>query len=203
MNFDSIIFDLDGTLWDATKATAKGWSSGLNKLGIKKSVTAEEVVKYTGGTHVLQSIIPELSKKDPQLERQLDQYEEDQIKKEGGVFYPGVLDLIPKLAAKYPLFVISNCTVWYLDLFLEKSGLRNYFKDADCYWKNEQPKNVMIKNFKDKYNLQNPVYIGDTSSDQRACNEAGVEFIYAAYGFGHAVDPYEYIKTFKELEKLL
>ena len=37
-NIDSIIFDLDGTLWDATKEIANSWSSILSKYNraIKK-----------------------------------------------------------------------------------------------------------------------------------------------------------------------
>ncbi len=35
---DALIFDIDGTLWNASPASAKGWTRGLAKLGIDRTI---------------------------------------------------------------------------------------------------------------------------------------------------------------------
>ena len=49
MKFDSIIFDLDGTLWDATNVTAYGWNNALGKLQLSEfEVSATQVKEVCG-----------------------------------------------------------------------------------------------------------------------------------------------------------
>ena len=36
----------------------------------------------------------------------------------------------------------------------------------------------------ERNHLKHPVYVGDTIGDYNACQEAGVPFVFAAYGFG-------------------
>ena len=44
MKIDSIIFDLDGTLWDSTEVVSKTWSLVLNKYDYeRKEVTVEDL----------------------------------------------------------------------------------------------------------------------------------------------------------------
>ena len=47
-------------------------------------------------------------------------------------------------------------------------------------------------------NLKNPVYVGDTIKDMLSSQEAGVDFIHAAYGFGE-VDCEKKINSLSEL----
>ena len=50
--FDSIIFDLDGTLWDASKACAVAWNRVLTRNGISfRKITADDVRAVTGLPH--------------------------------------------------------------------------------------------------------------------------------------------------------
>ena len=41
-----------------------------------------------------------------------------------------------------------------------------------------------------KNNIKHPVYIGDIQGDKDACDAAGVDFIWAAYGYGKSIDSY-------------
>ena len=44
MEFDGIIFDLDGTLWDSTAEVAKTWSTIISEYNInRKEVTVEDL----------------------------------------------------------------------------------------------------------------------------------------------------------------
>jgi len=45
---DSIIFDLDGTLWDASPTSAIAWSKTANDLGIDISIDEAAIKKVSG-----------------------------------------------------------------------------------------------------------------------------------------------------------
>ncbi len=45
---DALIFDIDGTLWNASAASAKGWNQGFAQLGIDRTVSAEEIERVAG-----------------------------------------------------------------------------------------------------------------------------------------------------------
>ena len=53
--------------------------------------------------------------------------------------------------------------------------------------------------------LKNPVYVGDTSGDAKSAKDAGIDFIYAAYGFGEVSDDsyVAKIESFAELSAIL
>ncbi len=201
MKYDGIIFDIDGTLWNATPSSAKGWNIGLEQLEESKRVTFEDIQRVTGNPmhKCVEMLLPELNKKYPDLASILNLAELEIIQKEGGVLYEGVKDKIPQLAEKYDLYLVSNCDEGYLELFLKLSGLRDYFKDADCHGRTQNSKGQTIKGLVERNNLKNPVYIGDTKGDCDATEEAGVDFIFASYGFGEVENPSISISSFKEL----
>ncbi len=47
--YDSIIFDLDGTLWDATEASAIGWNSALIKENLSEFCVDSDDIKNICG----------------------------------------------------------------------------------------------------------------------------------------------------------
>ena len=51
--------------------------------------------------------------------------------------------------------------------------------------------------------LAQPVYVGDTRSDERAARGANCAFIHAAYGFGDAERPDAVLNAFAQLPSLL
>ena len=55
-----------------------------------------------------------------------------------------------------------------------------------------------------KNNIKQPVYIGDIQGDKDACDKAGVDFIWAAYGYGKSVDGYvAKVEDIKELDNVI
>lgn len=183
---DAIIFDIDGTLWNACPATAKGWNIGLNKLGIEKNITPEQVESVTGNPNetCIDLLLSGLKNEYPSLPATLEKCEMEVLKSEGGKFYDGVLEGIKELASDYRLFLVSNCQAWYLDLFLVLSGLKPYIAGFNCHGISGKPKNEMLSDLKSNYSLNNPVYIGDTAGDENAAKQANVEFVHVSYGFG-------------------
>ena len=51
--------------------------------------------------------------------------------------------------------------------------------------------------------FESPLYIGDTLSDQQAALEAGIDFVWARYGFGQGLSAALAVDSFEELSQLL
>ena len=200
-DIDALIFDIDGTLWNASPACAKGWNLGLEQLGIDRKVTPEQIEKVSGHPYeqCIDILLPGLRAKIPELFDMLNQCETEAVKSDGGKFFEGVLDGIRHLAEQYKIFLVSNCQEWYMTLFLDLSDLRPVLTGVDCHGLSGLPKNEMLSRIKDNHFLHDPVYIGDTAGDETAAKLAGVGFIHAAWGFGRPDGKPITAKTFKKL----
>lgn len=186
MLYDAIVFDIDGTLWNTVSACTEAWNQTLKVLNVKYKITQEQIKSVMGtpqDTGVKQ-LLPKLYEKQPYLVEQLNKAEEKSIQEQGGTFYPGVQKGIRELSQNTPIFCVSNCETWYLNVFLDHSGLSQSITDASCYGHNKQTKTEMLKGLKAKHAFKYGVYLGDTLHDQQAAAEAELEFIFAAYGFG-------------------
>lgn len=204
---DGIIFDIDGTLWNACSASAEGFNKGLQELGISKKVTTKDVENIAGKPfeEAIEILLPSLAKNYPALLRRLGFYEQEAIREKGGVLYKNVVEGIKILSENFSIFIVSNCQKWYLDLFLQFSNMKKYLKDFDCYEMSQKTKYEMLINLKNRYSLNNPVYIGDTKWDQKAAKLAKINFIYVSYGFGQVKNKclsfssfYQLIEYFKK-----
>ncbi|MBI2171694.1 MAG: HAD family hydrolase [Chloroflexi bacterium] len=198
-SYDAIIFDLDGTLWNACAATASGWNKALAILGIDKRVSQEEVKSVTGRpiAECLRLLFPEEhALRLPLLEETLPSYEREAIEAEGGVLYEGVEEGLRRLHKVRGLYIVSNCQDWYLHLFLKQSGLDNYFKEWDCHGMSGVTKGQMLANMKERHRLASALYIGDTAGDQAAAREASVAFAHVSYGFGAPSAPCPSLPSF-------
>ena len=179
------IFDIDGTLWNACSATAKGLNQALDKLKIPTQFTAQQIEEQCGhpSLHGLELLIPNV-KLTPEILNALNHGEEELIKKEGGKFYEGAIEGIKELSKSYKIFLVSNCQDWYLEFFIEYSGLKQYLSGFNCHGMSGSPKSEMFREIITKHDLKSAVYIGDTQGDYSAAQEARIDFIHAAYGFG-------------------
>lgn len=187
MKYDSVIFDLDGTLWDACHAVASGWNFALHELKIPRKVNAFEIAAVCGKPQdeCVRIVLPEIG---PEIFEAafavINREEEKSVRKIGGALFPGVAEGLEDLKKQFPLFVVSNCADWYFDGFLNKYSYHNTFRDFECHGRTGKPKGENLKDLIVRNGLKKPVYIGDTTGDQAAAREAGVPFLFAAYGFG-------------------
>jgi len=201
VTWDSLIFDLDGTLWDAAAASAEGWNTAAERLGISKRLTKEAIRTVSGKptAECYQILLPELWPMPSDVMRLFDVCEREAIERRGGVLYAGVAAGVARLAARYPLFVVSNCLDWYLEAFLSSSGLRECFAGWDCHGCSGMEKPAMFRRLKQRQGLRSPVYVGDTRGDQQAAAQAGIGFAFVGYGFGEVQgDPVSF-DSFDEL----
>ena len=187
-SLDGLIFDLDGTLWDSTETVARAWNRVLEKLGDQRPpFDRQAVAGIMGKTYaeIHQALFPDLD--EAQWERMaLACYAEEEalIHREGGLLYPGVVAGLASLGQHYPLFIVSNCQSGYIESFLSWSGLAGLFTDFECHGNTGQSKGRNIQAVMRRNGLKKPVYLGDTQSDWKAAGEAGIDFVFASYGFG-------------------
>ena len=202
---DSLIFDLDGTLWDSTKACAEGWTQGVRQVNpASRAFSPEDLASIMGLTFdkAVEKLMPHSKEEERQkLGALCYQKEMEQIEKMGAALYEGVVDGIESLSQVYPLFIVSNCLEDYLTLFYQMSGLERFFKDAECFGRTGQPKGHNIQAVMKRNQLKNPAYIGDTSGDQRAAIFAGATYYHVNYGFGTPSQECERFASFLKLTR--
>ena len=193
MKFDSIIFDLDGTLWDSTVEVAKTWSTIIAKYNLsRKEVTVEDLKPCMGKLldEIARILLPDLDEEmQMKIINECCKYENEYLRE--------------KLAKDYKLFIVSNCQDGYIESFFNSHGLEKYFIDYECPGRTGLPKAENIKLVVERNNLKNPVYVGDTQGDANAAKAANVPFIYAKYGFGDVEEFEDKIESFEELLNII
>ena len=203
-NVDSIIFDLDGTLWDSRKEVAESWSEILAKYNYnRKSISFQEVNDLMGKTidEIEDLLFPEIPKeKRTAIMYQSGENEINYLAKHGAKLFDNLEDTLDKLSKKYKLFIVSNCQPGYIEVFLDYYDFNKYFVDHECPKNAETVKSDNIKLIVERNNLKHPVYVGDTQGDANATKDAGLEFVFASYGFGN-VEEYQY--KIEKIEDLL
>ena len=211
MKFDSIILDVDGTIWDTTPIVAKAWNKAIDTMFPQvEHVTADILKGQFGKTMdvIGRNLFGKLGDEEQKL--LLDQccIEEQKALEENmeDIAYDGVVETIRLLAEKLPLFIVSNCQAGYIELVIKKLGIEDCIKDFECFGNNGLTKDKNIRLIAERNGLKNPVYVGDTQGDLDACKLAGVPFIWAQYGFGKLVEKAEitaHLKKFNDLIELI
>lgn len=206
MKFDGVLFDLDGTLWNATEQLAVSWQMALEgQPDIDRAPTVSELEKVMGMTweRLMQTLFPHLTlERAGELFEHCCEVENEYLRQHGGTLYDGVEETLRSLSAQVPLFIVSNCNNGYIECFLDAHQFRPYFRDWECIGKTGLPKAENIKLVVERNQLQAPIYFGDTEMDYEAASGAGVPFLHAAYGFGK-VDGVPQVAAFRDLPKFL
>ena len=203
--FDSIIFDLDGTLWDSTPEVAIAFNKILKEKYpyVTDEITADRLRTLFG--RPLNEIALELFQSIPkdQAIKIMDEccvYECEYLAQHGATLFEGLEETLQELSKMYPLMIVSNCQEGYIQCFFEANPqLEQYFIDYEYPGRTGKSKADNIKMVIERNQLKSPVYVGDTLGDAKASKEAGVPFIFARYGFGHVEEYYDVIDSPKEL----
>lgn len=203
--FDSLIFDMDGTLWDAVPSYCRIWEYTLDEFGLGDiKVTREELDRLMGKpVDILVDTIVTRHVDRTRFLEALDANEDRLMPVLGGRLYPGVKETIRELARDHKLFMVSNCSPKGAVNFMAYSGLTDCFTDSLTYGQTHVGKDVNIATLVSRYGLASPLYVGDTQGDADASHRAGVPIAWAAYGFGHVSDPDYIIKEFSNLIELV
>ena len=207
MEFESLIFDIDGTLWDSRAIVAKGYNAQLKDEGMERFCVDAEVLKTVFGkvmTEIADILFAELPEADryPLLERCMAREDQTLHEDPCNIGYPKVKETMEDLVKKHRLFIVSNSQSGYPQLCIEKMGLGDLISGHLCFGDTGTCKGETIKKLMRDHNITSACYVGDTQGDLDAAELAGMPFIYCTFGFG-AVDHYwKKIDTFAELLEL-
>ena len=205
MNYESLIFDIDGTLWDSRALVAEGYNIQLKKEGLEHlCVTAEDLKPLFGKvmTEIADAILASIDPKDRYdlMERCMDTENKYLFENECRIGYPGILETVKELSGRYRLFIVSNSQCGYPELCMDKLGLTPYIEGHLCFGDTGTSKGKTIRTLMEKHNIASCAYVGDTQGDYEATVEADVPFIWATYGFG---TPDGYVAKIDSFEELL
>jgi len=199
----ALIFDLDGTLWDASETSAEAWTQALTELNMHANGIDAAAIRRVSGLPFrgcVESLFPTITGTAlNQLEDRLNHWERLLIPKRGGVLYPGVGEGLKTLTRSYRLFLVSNCQDWYLEAFLERFQVRHLFTDSESHGRTGKPKADNIRALIGRNDIKNAVYVGDTATDEAASASVGIPFVFMSYGFGSPTKPDMTFPTFDHL----
>ena len=207
MNYESLIFDIDGTLWDSRALVAEGYNIQLRAEGLEHlCVTAEDLKPLFGKvmTEIADVILAEIPL--PERYALMDRCmatENDYLHQNPcRIGYAGIRQTMERLAKNHRLFIVSNSQCGYPELCIDKLGLGEYISGHLCFGDTGTEKGETIRRLMQQHGIESAVYIGDTQGDQDAADKAGIDFIFAAYGFGSPQRYVAKIDTFEELLEL-
>ena len=206
MRYESLIFDIDGTLWDSRSLVAEGYNRQLKQEGMGHlQITVEQLKSLFGKPlpeigRLLFTEIPDLREREALIYRCTAAQEKFMKENPCQVGYPQVAETLSELSRHHRLFIVSNSEQGYPELCMEKLGLTPYIRGHLCFGDTHTPKGETILTLMKKYNITNAAYIGDTQGDYEATLTAKIPFLYASYGFGQ---PEGYTEKLEKISDLL
>ena len=201
LNPDSLIFDMDGTLWDAVQTYTDAWNLFFERNEMSQRTSKEELDGLMGmeEAQFLKIMLPEFSpdSRKKHYEQIVDlQYE--LIDHQGGYIYEGVLEGLDRLSKKYPLFIVSNCPEHTIEHFMRFAGIQDLIADSLAHGQNHRPKHENIRELIRRHALRKALYIGDTEGDRIQSEKASVPFVFMEYGFGQATEFHQSFNSFSD-----
>lgn len=207
MKLDGLIFDLDGTLWDATDGIVQTWKIVLaNHPDVKREVTPADLAANFGKplTDIADNLFLDLAPSYRyQLMDECCNLENDYLNEHGGTLYPREREVLGELRRHFPLFIVSNCQDGYIQSYLNGNQMGEYFTDFESIGVTGLPKGENIKLIIERNHLKNTAYVGDTMGDAEGAAVAGIPFIHASYGFGRVDRCDMRLTSISDLLKLL
>ena len=204
----SLIFDIDGTLWDSRAIVAKGYNDYLREIGRPDlQVDAEYLKTLFGKTmteiaDIMLDSIPQPQRYDV-MQGCMDREDEFLHQDPCDIAFPGVKETLEKLKESYRLFIVSNAQCGYPELMMDKLGIRHLFEGWMCFGDTGLPKGDTIRILMERHGVTDAVYIGDTQGDLEASQKAGIPFIFCTFGFGTPEAYDAKIDAFTDLPELL
>ncbi len=207
MQFESMIFDIEGTLWDSTGIVAEGYNIQLRREGYDHlCVTADDLKKLFGKTmreiaDIMLATVPE-DIRYGLMERCMDTEQVYLHKDPCNVSFPKVRETLVELKKNHRLFIVSNSQKGYPEIVIEKMGLEGLFEGHLCFGDTQAPKGETILQLMRNHHIESACYIGDTQTDYEATLAAKIPFIFCAYGFGQPAGWAAKIDSFDQLLEL-
>ena len=181
MKYNSVIFDLDGTLIDTFELHYRFWSIAMRKAG--KELLKSEFIKNYGKSHddLIRYIIPSINENEI---KNISNFEKMLIIKNKGKIklFPEVKEVIKKLEKNsVECCIASSNPVTVSKKILEKTGIINYFKVVSGIEEvtrgKPYPDLILLTLEKANIEASNSLMVGDTAHDILAGREAGLKTV--------------------------
>ena len=185
----SLIFDIDGTLWDSRALVAEGYNIQLRAEGYDHLCVDAETLRPLFGkvmTDIADAILAEVPvpERYALMDRCMQTENRYLYENQCDIGYAGVKETLELLAKDYRLFIVSNAQCGYPELCMEKLGIGHVIEGHLCFGDTGTEKGETILELMRRHHITDAVYIGDTQGDFEATVVADIPFIWAAYGFG-------------------
>ena len=210
MTFESIIFDVDGTLWDSRALLAEAYNAQLAAEGITGLHVTPEILKPLFGKPMNEladglfgAIVP-APERYALMDRcivRMDKHMEDHAGPHMG--YPALRSTLEQLKKSHRLFIVSNGQKGYPQMAATKLGLADLMDGYLSWGDTGKSKGQTILLLMAAHNIQSAVYIGDTQGDLEACREADIPFIFTSFGFGQPEEYFAKVDRFADLLEVL
>ena len=188
MQFESLIFDIDGTLWDSRALVAEGYNLQLRDEGMERYFVDAARLKPLFGkvmTAIADELFPDLEeeKRYSLMERCMARENRYLAENPCQIGYEGIGETLENLYKTHRLFIVSNSQQGYPELCIQKLGLEKWISGHLCFGDTGTSKGKTIRTLMERWGISSCAYIGDTQGDFEATVEAGIPFIWADYGF--------------------
>ena len=201
---DGILFDLDGTLWDSVDGILKTWNQVIARHNwFRPAITRQEQESVMGMQmdEIAKKLFPgyPFSQQMAYMDECME-LENAYLRVHGGILYPDVEETLKALSGRHKLCIVSNCQKGYIEAFLEAHHLEPYFCDHLSFGDTGRSKGENNREIIARNSFQHPVYVGDTH--RKSALDAGIPFVFAAYGFGTVTEYAAKVETFAELKEI-
>ncbi len=194
MSLKPLMFDLDGTLFQAHKLSLTAYGRTFEKLqrqGFCKQTPDEDVLKKTYGmtekeiwTMLLPTASPEVQK---MAARWTEQEELENLRQGQGALYPRAMSTLEKLKSRgHQLYIVSNGGQDYVHGVCDAFNLTPLFSglySAGQY--GTDSKSQLLELAVQREHLAPGMMIGDRDSDVAAGTGNGFVTVGCCYGYGH------------------
>ncbi len=203
---NALIFDVDGTIWDAVEVLTDAW----NKTGAKyKEVTT--TIKPEDMRPLMGKTMDEFAVLFPSVDRKLALEilkdacveENEYLLTHPGKLYPEIAEVMRSLNKDYDLYIVSNCQEGYIEALMKSCGIEDIVEDFENYGRTGRGKAENIRILMERCDIKKAIYIGDTELDMVSAETAGIPFIHAAYGYGKIDECRFRISEPKELPEVI
>lgn len=208
---NAVFFDMDGTLIDSKADLAATVNHTRRDLGLE-DLPMETVLGNVGqgARHLLAASIPERSSMSPDelLKLFMSHYEEHMI--ESVQLYPGVRRTLEELADRGWLMGVNTAKPSFAThAILEKFGIKRFFGNAivaggDCAEMKPSalPLRECAARMRGHRLSSHDWMVGDSWTDLKCAENAGVKSAFCSYGFGRLGDS-RYTVSISRFEELL
>ncbi len=186
-----LVFDLDGTLVDSSVDLANAVNALLVELGRPPLPTGTIIAMVGEGANVLVRRALSAASLNPDtpgaLERFLGHYDPHLLDHTRP--YPGMVDVLDRLAGRIAMAVLTNKPARATHLMLNGLGLRKFFRGViggdTSFGRKPAPEGLLHLAADAGVEPSRVVMVGDSAVDLATARNAGTRICLARYGFGY------------------